>query len=117
MTRPLDTDLLSTLEEARSIAAFLGGRVGGGVLPEDSDPEKSGIFRLDWVAVPGADEPAATDANGGKYLPYLFRFANGAQGICVGLVRHSFRQCPTSPDWVLMRLALEANTLAGGPAY
>ncbi len=79
----MNPNQLATAEEAKKIAAQLG-ELGGGVkdtyIPEYDGP---------WSA------PFIGDA---KF--YHFRFANGAEGFNVGLIRTLQKQCPVS--WLNM---------------
>ncbi len=109
-----EQDELASIEEAREIAKKMV-TVGGGVKPESQDPEKSGIYRLDWYGGgAGFQEPQGTNAKGEKTYQLAFRLNNGAVGMNVGLVREMFRRYPTSAIYWLRR---EAIMLAGGPAY
>lgn len=72
---------LSTLAEAQQLKAEIGG-LGGGVTE---------IYVPTWMPGPGAfPEPRIDEARF-----YHFRFANGAEGINVGLVRETKKRYPT----------------------
>ena len=110
---------LSTYDEAREIAQKLSAGpivVGGGVKPENSNQDLSGIYRPSWLPGPGAfPEPNYVDeVTGKKYYFLHFRFRNGAEGMNVGLIKDKFRRYPSSPLYVLGQLAQEANEMANG---
>jgi hypothetical protein len=84
---------LSTWDQARALAAQMetfrqqsGIYLGGGVAPETSDVNTSGIFVPSWDGGPGGfPEPTGTD--GGTQTFFLhFRFNNGHTGLNVGLI-------------------------------
>src|SRR4051794_22151467 len=97
---------LATWEEAREFATKLSAGpivVGGGVKPELTDANASGIFIPTWLSGPGAfPEPHDVDPKtGAKYFFLHYRFRNGAEGMNVGLVMDKFKRYPTSPSYVL----------------
>jgi hypothetical protein len=94
---------LVTLKEAEEIASQLTG-IGGGVLPFNDDPEKSGIY------IPPYGGPYTAPEDGEKKF-YHFRFRNGAEGFNAGLVKALQRQFRAS--WPLM-LAGEVNAAVEG---
>lgn len=109
---------LSTWDKARDLAARLSEGpivVGGGVMPETSDPKTSGIYIPEWLGGPGQfPEPSGADEASGEKTYFLhYRFRNGAKGMNVGLIADRFRRYPTSPIHVLSGLAEEAAMLAG----
>lgn len=112
-----NTNQLATLEQAREYAVKLGAGpivVGGGVLPETSDPAISGIYLPSWSGGPaGFEEPNYTDpVTGAKYFFLHYRFHNGAAGMNVGLIMDKFRRYPNSPFYVMSALAAEADSMA-----
>lgn len=107
---------LCTIEQARKYAQMLSSgpvAVGGGVMPEDPDPNKTGIYLPEWLAGPGGfKSPSGVGAKSGKaYLFYHFRFRNGAQGVNAGLVIDKFRRFQTAPLYVLQELQKEVEAL------
>ena len=79
----MNPNQLATMEEAKAIAQQLN-TTGGGV-KEVYIPEYLGPY-----AVP--------ESGNSKFFHY--RFANGAEGVNVGLVRTLMKQCPTT--WLNM---------------
>ena len=79
----MNPNQLSTIEEAKALAAQLGS-TGGGVRD---------------IYIPEYDGPyMAPEIGTSKF--YHFRFANGAEGFNAGLIRTLIKQCPTS--WLNM---------------
>lgn len=116
-TQLFNTNQLATLDQAREFADRLTDGpivVGGGVLPETSDPATSGIYLPTWSGGPGGfEEPNYTDpATGLKYFFLHYRFHNGAAGMNVGLIMDKFRRYPNSPAYVMDALAREAASMA-----
>lgn len=112
-----NTAQLATWEDARQYANILSAGpivIGGGVKPETSDPNTSGIYLPDWIGGPGGfAEPNFTDPQTGrKYFFLHYRFRNGAEGMNVGLIMDLFRRYPMSPAYVLNTLSAEANSMA-----
>src|SRR5260370_35141637 len=108
---------LATGEDARKYANIANAGpsvVGGGVRPETSDPDKSGIYIPLWVGGPGGfAEPNYTDTQSGKKYCFLhYRFRNGAEGMNVGLIMDKFSRYPMSPAYVMGALAAEAQSMA-----
>jgi hypothetical protein len=115
---PFNMAQLATWEDARKFANILSAGpivVGGGVSPEASDPDKSGIYIPLWVGGPaGFAEPNYTDPQSGKKYFFLhYRFRNGAQGMNVGLIMDKFSRYPMSPAYVMGALAAEAQSMSG----
>jgi hypothetical protein len=107
---------LATWEDARKYANILSGGpivVGGGVSPETSDPNTSGIYIPLWVGGPGGfAEPNYEDPQTGKKYFFLhYRFRNQAEGMNVGLIMDKFSRYPMSPAYVLSALAAEAQSM------
>src|SRR5260370_39340414 len=112
---------LATWEDARKYANILNAGpivVGGGVSPETSDPDKSGVYIPLWVGGPaGFAEPNYTDTQSGqKYLFLHYRFRNGAEGMNVGLIIEKFSRYPLSPAYVMRALAAEDPSMARNSA-
>jgi len=85
----MDPNQLSTIEEAKAIAAKLGA-IGNGIAD---------------IYIPEYLGPYAPPENGTAKFHH-FKFRNGADGFNVGLVRSTMKFFPTS--WPLM-IALEVN--------
>jgi hypothetical protein len=112
-----NTAQLATWNDARKMASLLSAGpivVGEGVLPESTDPDKSGIYIPSWDGGPGGfQEPNYVDPQTGvQYLFLHYRFLNGASGMNVGLIMDKFKRYPNSPTYVIMALAQEAASLA-----
>ena len=110
---------LATWEQAREYASKLSSGpivVGGGVKPETSNSNTSGIYIPEWLPGPAAfPEPHFFDEVSGKKYYFLhFRFRNGAEGMNIGLIMDKFRRYPNSPVYVMSVLAAEANSIAAG---
>ena len=105
---------LASWKQARDFVKILNARnFGGGVKPENTDPDLSGIFTLLWLPGPGGfPEPHYTDEQGVMYYPLLLRFNNGAGGMNVGLMLDKFKRFPASPDYVWSELTKEVNSMA-----
>lgn len=88
----MNANQLSTIDEAKAIAAKLGG-IGGGV---------SDIYIPEFVG------PYATPGNGDAKF-YHLRFHNGAEGFNAGLIRTTMQFFPSR--WPLM-ISTEVNTSA-----
>ena len=118
---------LATYEEARALRELLNHYgVGGGIAPGDdsagvqmvSNPNfpwlpplplsKPGIFIPPWEGGPtGFAVPSSGEA---KFLH--FRFANGAEGMNIGLCREKFKSFPLAAAYVFNTLNQEAQDLA-----
>lgn len=119
MATQFNLSQLATWEQARELATKLGAGpivVGGGVKPESTDPNQSGIYKPEWLPGPGSfPEPAYVDPEtGARYLQLYYRFNNGASGMNVGLILDKFKRFPSSPLYVLSALAAEADLMAQG---
>jgi hypothetical protein len=82
---------LATWQEARDLAVKIeafrqsqGLYMAGGVAPETSDANTSGIYVPSWTGGPGGF-PEPNDVENLKYFLH-YRFVNGRSGINVGLL-------------------------------
>jgi hypothetical protein len=81
------------------------------IVPQPLDKNKVGIYLPSWSPGPHADpQPFGPD---GK-LHLHFRFANGFEGMNVGLVIDKFNRYPHSPVYVLGTLAQEIFSFKPG---
>jgi hypothetical protein len=82
--------VLVTLEEAKAIAKKLNAHgIGKGVRAVTSDNKTSGIYTMEYGG------PFVPPENGDKKY-YFFRFNNGADGICVALVKGIMAYSPVT---------------------
>lgn len=100
---------LATWEEAKELAAKIeafrlaqGVKMGGGVLPETTDANTSGIYVPSWSGGPGGFPEPSDAANNKFWLHY--RFANGRTGVNVGLILDGLRRYNNNEWPVFMTL-------------
>lgn len=109
---------LSTWSEAHDLVTELTdfeknfGLIGNGIPPiDETAPQKSGVYVLDWLPGPAAFPiPHGTNEAGEPTFWLHLRFNNGREGVNVGLVLDRLRRYPFSHGYVLRALAQEVNT-------
>lgn len=117
---------LATYSEARALRDYLNSTqqfAANPILPGDDESNsapvpnpnfpwlpptvafpRAGIYLPTWTPGPHADPEPNADAA----LFLHFRYANGKEGLNVGLAREKFKSFPNSPSYVLDYLATEA---------
>lgn len=105
MTWTFNPNQLATWPEAKELAAKIdafrfstGVKMGGGVLPETSNQETSGIYVPSWAGGPGGF-PEPNDAANQKFWLH-YRFANGRAGVNVGLILDLLRRYGNNEQYV-----------------
>lgn len=124
---PFNGQQLASYAQARTLAAAINALkiqfatgdprpMGGGVLPGDDEvlenppAQNTGIYIPSWINVPGAGpSPSAVGPDGTKYYTLCLRFANGKNGMNVGLILDKFSRYPLSPQYVIGQIAAEAE--------
>ncbi len=101
---------LATWDEARDLAKQIEGfrfssgvLMGGGVAPETTDPNTSGIYVPSWAGGP-AGFPEPNDNATARYWLH-FRFNNGASGLNVGLIMDKLKRYAGNQQYVFSSLA------------
>jgi hypothetical protein len=106
---------LATWDDARVLVVRMnnfrqktGALLGGGVVPETTDANTSGIYVPSWTGGPGGF-PEPNDVENLKYWLH-FRFANGVSGVNVGLILDKLARYGNNEMYVFSSLA---NDLQG----
>ncbi len=88
---------LATWQQARELVAQInqfrqssGVSMAGGVMPETTDPNTSGIYVPSWSGGPGGFPEPSDEPNAKFWLHY--RFASGRAGVNVGLILDKIRR-------------------------